>query len=35
MSNLIMALPKGRILDELMPVLKKADILPEDAFFDD
>ncbi len=35
MPNLIMALPKGRILDELMPVLKKADIQPEDAFFDD
>lgn len=29
-----MALPKGRILSELMPILKRADIVPEPAFFD-
>lgn len=34
MSNLIIALPKGRILDELMPFFKKVDLQPEEAFFD-
>ena len=28
-----MALPKGRILNELIPLLQKADILPEEEFF--
>ena len=31
---LILALPKGRILDELIPLMKVADIIPEKAFFD-
>ena len=31
---LILALPKGRILDELIPLMKEADIIPEKAFFD-
>jgi ATP phosphoribosyltransferase len=34
-SPLILALPKGRIFDELEPVLKKVGILPEKKFFDD
>lgn len=36
MSNnrLIMAVPKGRILEELMPLLTKVGIEPEPAFFD-
>lgn len=33
-DKLIMALPKGRILEEAIPVLKRADIEPEAAFFD-
>lgn len=33
-DTLIMALPKGRILEEAIPVLEKAGIIPEDAFFD-
>ena len=28
-----MALPKGRILNELIPLLKKAEIVPEEEFF--
>ena len=34
MSDLIIALPKGRILEELSPFFKAVNILPEDAFFD-
>ena len=30
----VLALPKGRILDEVLPVLAKAGLHPEDAFFD-
>lgn len=33
-DKLIMAVPKGRILEELLPVLEKAGIVPEAAFFD-
>ncbi|MCQ2914176.1 MAG: ATP phosphoribosyltransferase [Alphaproteobacteria bacterium] len=32
--NIIIALPKGRILDEIMPFFEKANIIPESAFFD-
>ncbi|WP_343560070.1 ATP phosphoribosyltransferase [Kiloniella sp. b19] len=32
---LILAVPKGRILKELLPLMKAADLIPEDAFFDD
>ncbi len=35
MSNLIIALPKGRILEELLPLLTAAGIVPEAAFFDE
>ncbi|MGH1376243.1 MAG: ATP phosphoribosyltransferase [Alphaproteobacteria bacterium] len=31
-QKLILAVPKGRILEELMPVLKACDIIPEDDF---
>lgn len=31
---LTLALPKGRILDEVLPLLKQADIVPEDEFHD-
>ena len=34
-ENLVLALPKGRILKELMPLLKAADIVPEPAFEDE
>lgn len=34
-QKLILALPKGRILDELAPILAKAGIQPEDAFYDE
>ncbi len=34
-ENIIMAVPKGRILKELVPLMKKAKIIPEKAFFDD
>jgi ATP phosphoribosyltransferase len=34
-KKFILALPKGRILEELAPILKACDIRPEDAFFDD
>jgi ATP phosphoribosyltransferase len=33
-SPMILALPKGRIYDELEPVLKKVGITPEKSFFD-
>jgi ATP phosphoribosyltransferase len=31
---LIFAIPKGRILDDALPLLEQAGIVPEDAFFD-
>lgn len=33
-NKLILAVPKGRILEELLPILAKAGIVPEKAFFD-
>lgn len=33
-DKVVLALPKGRILKELQPVLRAAGIVPEDAFFD-
>lgn len=33
MNKIIMALPKGRILKELVPLLEKAKITPEEEFF--
>ena len=33
-QKLILAVPKGRILKELMPLLEKCDIIPEDDFTD-
>ena len=33
MNKIIMALPKGRILNELVPLLQKAEIKPEEEFF--
>lgn len=33
-EKIIFALPKGRIIEELSPLLKKASIQPEAAFFD-
>lgn len=33
-DKLVMAVPKGRILDELVPILTQAKIEPEPAFFD-
>jgi ATP phosphoribosyltransferase len=35
MKKLLFAVPKGRILDELTPLLKKIGIIPEDDFFND
>ena len=35
MRNIILAIPKGRILNELIPLLKKVEIEPEQEFFDD
>ncbi len=35
MKKLLFAVPKGRILDELNPLFKKAGIVPEDDFFND
>lgn len=32
-KKLLMAVPKGRILEELIPLLEKADIIPEPDFF--
>jgi len=34
-DKLILAVPKGRILKELLPLLERAGIVPEDAFRDD
>tara|TARA_R110002072_G_scaffold242475_7_gene401235 strand:- start:1094 stop:1759 length:666 start_codon:yes stop_codon:yes gene_type:complete len=34
-TKLILALPKGRILEELMPLLSACDIIPEDDFTND
>ncbi|MEO0643354.1 MAG: ATP phosphoribosyltransferase [Pseudomonadota bacterium] len=34
MAPLTFAVPKGRILDEALPVMARADVVPEDAFFD-
>ena len=34
-ENLILALPKGRILKEVMPLVRGAGIEPEAAFDDD
>lgn len=33
-EKLVIALPKGRILDEVMPLVEKVGIIPEAAFFD-
>jgi ATP phosphoribosyltransferase len=33
-ENIILAVPKGRILEELVPLMKKSNIIPEQAFFD-
>ena len=33
-KKIIIAIPKGRILKELTPILKKVDIIPEKEFFD-
>jgi ATP phosphoribosyltransferase len=35
MKNLVIAIPKGRIQQELAPLLHKVGIYPEQAFFDD
>lgn len=35
MKNFTLALPKGRILQELLPLLSSANILPEAEFFDE
>ena len=35
LRNIILAIPKGRILNELIPLLKKVEIEPEQEFFDD
>lgn len=35
MKKLLLAIPKGRILDELNPLLTKAGIIPEKDFFND
>ncbi len=34
MNKIIMALPKGRILEELIPLLEKAKVIPEKEFYD-
>ncbi len=34
MKKIIIAVPKGRILDELIPILEKVNINPEKSFFD-
>ena len=34
MRHIILAIPKGRILNELVPLLKKVEIEPEQEFFD-
>ena len=33
--NFTIALPKGRILEVVLPILKKVGIEPEKSFFDD
>ena len=33
MKKIIIAVPKGRILNELIPLMEKAKILPEKDFF--
>ena len=33
-GQLIFAVPKGRILDEALPVMARAGVVPEDGFFD-
>jgi ATP phosphoribosyltransferase len=33
-NKLIIAVPKGRILEEVIPLFKKAGVMPEDEFFD-
>ena len=33
-TNLIFAIPKGRILDEALPLLEQAGVVPEPEFFD-
>lgn len=35
MQGLVIALPKGRILEETMPYFEKVGIVPEEAFFDE
>ena len=35
LRNIILAIPKGRILNELIPLLKRVEIQPEQEFFDD
>ncbi|MBY0407842.1 MAG: ATP phosphoribosyltransferase [Rickettsiales bacterium] len=35
MSGLVIAVPKGRIQDELAPLFRKVGIYPEESFFDD
>jgi ATP phosphoribosyltransferase len=34
MKQIVLALPKGRILDEVLPLIEKANIKPEKEFFD-
>ena len=33
-DKIILAVPKGRILEELIPLLDKAGIVPEKSYFD-
>ena len=33
-KKIIIAVPKGRILEELIPILKKIDVMPDEDFFD-
>jgi ATP phosphoribosyltransferase len=33
-ANLVFAIPKGRILDEALPLLEQAGVVPEPTFFD-
>ena len=33
MNKMILAVPKGRILNELSPILTKANIIPEKEFY--
>ena len=35
MKKIILAVPKGRILEELEPLLKKIAIIPEEEFFNE